>query len=78
MKPYRLSEDVFAILLGGAILLLAALAFIWLPYQEVAEQYTLVAGTTDFSPGDWPPVNLIGVMAFAVAVYWTTPGGSGG
>lgn len=55
MKPYRLSEDVFAIILGGAILLLAALTFIWLPYQEVASQYTEASGSTDFSEGDWRP-----------------------
>jgi uncharacterized membrane protein YadS len=63
MKNRALSEDVFAIIVGVGILLLAAVAYILLPHAQVSAELATAAMAVDFNAADWAPQQAGSVLS---------------
>ncbi len=62
MHKFNFTEDILAILIGAGLLLLAALAWILLPYGDASAELAAAAATPGFDATAWQPQ---GTSAFA-------------
>lgn len=63
MKNRTWSEDSLAIVFGAGILLLAAVAYVLLPYAEMAAALAVASAALDFDPAGWAPLEAKGALA---------------
>lgn len=55
MHKFNFTEDILAIIIGAVLLLLAALAWIWLPYGAASAEYATAAAGAGFDAATWRP-----------------------
>ena len=55
MHKFNFTEDILAIVIGAGLLLLAAIAWILLPYGAASAEFATAATDAAFDPVTWRP-----------------------
>ena len=63
MHKFHMTEDILAIVIGASLLLLAAIAWIALPYDAASAQLAAASADASFDAATWRPQDVTGRLA---------------